>query len=46
MMGTGGAFSGLCDPADEILWKDAGLFIPDEELRSKFGGGGINVSGA
>ena len=46
MLGTGGAFSGLLDPANEILWKDAGLFIPDEELRSKFGVGGINDSGA
>ena len=45
MMGTGGEFLDLLDPNDEILWKDAGLFIPDDALRSKFGVGGCNVHG-
>ena len=45
MMGTGGEFLELLDPNDEILWKDVGLFIPDEALRSKFGVGGSNVHG-
>ena len=44
-MGTGGEYLDLLDPNDEIFWKEAGLYIPDDALRDKFGQGGSNVPG-
>ena len=39
-MMIGGEISNIMDPHDEILWKEAGLFISEYELRQKFNGGG------
>ena len=45
MAGTGGDFSAFVDPHDEILWKEAGLYISDDALRCRFGIGGNNSHG-
>ena len=44
-MGTGGEYLDLLDPNDEIFWKEAGLYLPNDALRDKFGQGGSKVPG-